>query len=81
VVEFRRFIVATDGDYAEMVDGQVRHADLTFDGFRVPGTTAAIIVTEHRCDAITALVRVMTGHGGRAFAEHEAGAVSGGRDG
>lgn len=72
VVDFRQMVVAMEGDYSELVDGEIRPAHLSFDGFPVPGARAAILVERHRCDAMTRRQQVMTDHGRREFAKAEA---------
>lgn len=67
VVDFRQMVVAMEGDCSELVDGEIRPAHLSFDGFPVPGARAAIIVERHRCHALTRRAIVFTEHGRREF--------------
>lgn len=64
VIEFRHAIVANDfNEYAEMVDGELKPAKYTYTGFRAPGHIASMLMLEHRCDAMTKHITVLTDHG------------------
>lgn len=71
VVDLQRIVIATNGDYSKMEEGEIKRDNLAFDAWPVGGPVATILLQLHDCDAIVRYRGQMTSRGAERMREFE----------